>query len=252
MPEARDLVLIEALARVVKNLLRHKLRERVRELTTPLQLPYHYLVAHFLNDIFGNIETNAATQMYWRVLIPDKLMTDFCFKPPASAETLYRKVKQIVFFPRTRSRASSTPIDVEPKHTQDPLLRTSSELGAMAAAAAAAAASKWKPEGTTGFYLILQRLITMMGLVFNPKTLDDLASNPQLFGGSYPVFDSSDLLNLGERVKHLNIVSYAKGYVSIYKGHKASFSRDYISSIRYYESALVAYQAGKCRRPASG
>ncbi len=54
-----------------------------------------------------------------------------------------------------------------------------------------------------GFFLILERVTTMMGLVFNPKTLEDLAKNPQLFGGSNPMFDSSDVLNLGERVKHL-------------------------------------------------
>lgn len=57
------------------------------------------------------------------------------------------------------------------------------------------------------------------------------------------MFDSSDLLNLGERVKHLNIVSFAQGYVSVYKGHKAAHAKDYVSCTRYYEQALVAYQA---------
>ncbi len=31
--------------------------------------------------------------------------------------------------------------------------------------------------------------------------------------------------------------------MSVFKGHKAAYSKDYISSIRYYEAALVAYQA---------
>lgn len=81
MPEARDLILIEALSRVVKNVLRAKLRERVRELATPLQLPYHYLVAAFLNDVFGNFDSNPNTQLYWTTVFPKKLAEDYCFRP---------------------------------------------------------------------------------------------------------------------------------------------------------------------------
>lgn len=126
---------------------------------------------------------------------------------------LYRKVRQIVFFPSRRMmRSSSTSID-------DALpLRTSADSTAPASPQAPhpprtggitvcltgrVAERARSHSAAQGFFLILERVITMMGLVFNPKTLVDLAKNPQLFGGSNPIFDSSDVLNLGERVKHL-------------------------------------------------
>ena len=62
-------------------------------------------------------------------------------------------------------------------------------------------------------------------------------------------------------MKHINVVSLARGYVLVYKGlqeevykfifffnfyfqgHKAAFLKDFVSALRYYESALLAYEA---------
>ncbi len=34
----------------------------------------------------------------------------------------------------------------------------------------------------------------------------------------------------------------ARGYVQVFKGHKAAFLKDYVSSLRFYETALVSYE----------
>ncbi len=79
VPQAKDLILCEAVARVVKNLLRLKMRERVRELSAVLEKPFTYLVVQALNDVFGP-ETNATTQIYWQRYIPARLTEDYCFR----------------------------------------------------------------------------------------------------------------------------------------------------------------------------
>jgi hypothetical protein len=152
---------------------------------------------------------------------------------------LFKRVQNIVFWKRNQSAKSL--------HASSDDLKLSS------------IANQGSNQGAlTGFYYILERLVNMLGLVFTDKAkkeffcsfllcnsfwskvLEDLRNNPHLFGGSSPCFDNTDLVQLGnfemfsfflfhclfgkgERVKHINVVSLARGYVLVYKGKKLFF-----------------------------
>jgi hypothetical protein len=60
--EFRLIILIEILARVIKNNLRLKLRLKMQSLKRPLEEPYRRLVIKYLNLIFGD---SAASEAYW-------------------------------------------------------------------------------------------------------------------------------------------------------------------------------------------
>ncbi len=96
------------------------------------------------------------------------------------AGDLFKRVQNIVFWKRNQSvkamHASSDDLKLLPSS------KDSKEETAM-----------------TGFFYILERLISMLGLVFTDKVLDDLRHNSHLFGGSSPCFDNTDLLQLGKK-----------------------------------------------------
>jgi tetratricopeptide (TPR) repeat protein len=262
MPQIKDLILCECIARVLKNLIRFKMRERARELTVPLEKPFVYLVIQVLNDVFGNTASNPTTEMYWKRFIPARLGQDFCFK--FLPGDLFKRVQNIVFLRGSSLSASSSGggsssgssgVDSNSNNSGSSSINnnnnammgdsssedTRSMLRSSMGDVLTDVAKKKAP--MTGFYLILQRLISMLGLTFTDKVLEDLRENSYLFGAGTPCFDNSDLLQLGERVKHLSVVSLARGFVLVFKGHKAAFLKDYVSCLRYYEMALVAYEA---------
>jgi hypothetical protein len=213
VPHAKDLILCEAVARVVKNLLRQKMRERVRELSAPLEKPFVYLVVQVLNDIFGSPDSNPTTQMYWRRYIPARLRDDYCFK--GIPGDLFRRIQNIIFW----NRRGHSQQDADGRSVLSSSSSGSSERDlpkmlkhSLSFPAPPAPGSS----NVTGFYFILERLISMLGLVFTDKVLQDLRDNPHLFGGSNPCFDNTDLAHLGERVKHLNVVSLASRIFCFY------------------------------------
>lgn len=55
-------------------------------------------------------------------------------------------------------------------------------------------------------------IIRICGLHFAARSLEEFSVNPQSFEYQKP-FDTTDLLEIPERVKHMNIVAVAQGYV---------------------------------------
>ncbi len=200
VPQAKDLIVCEAVARVVKNLLRQKMRERVRELSAPLEKPFVYLVTQVLNDVFGNPATNQTTQLYWQRYIPARLREDYCFR--GIPGDLFKRIQNIVFWGKKGQHSSSDDVRASMSLSSQDLSKTLKQPAFTSSPSISGC--------VTGFYLILERLISMLGLVFTDKVLEDLRNNPHLFGGSNPCFDNTDLAHLGERVKHLNVVSLVR------------------------------------------
>eukprot|EP00029_Vermamoeba_vermiformis_P008493 TRINITY_DN3992_c0_g1_i1.p1 TRINITY_DN3992_c0_g1~~TRINITY_DN3992_c0_g1_i1.p1 ORF type:complete len:924 (-),score=198.60 TRINITY_DN3992_c0_g1_i1:32-2803(-) len=79
-PEFKRIMLIEMVARVIKNNLRFKLREKMKVLRLPLEEPYRRLVIDYFNLVFGNTKNSDS---YWDDFLKKDLLINF----PASLHT---------------------------------------------------------------------------------------------------------------------------------------------------------------------
>eukprot|EP01114_Cavostelium_apophysatum_P005961 TRINITY_DN1714_c0_g1_i2.p1 TRINITY_DN1714_c0_g1~~TRINITY_DN1714_c0_g1_i2.p1 ORF type:complete len:511 (-),score=123.93 TRINITY_DN1714_c0_g1_i2:421-1953(-) len=73
--DCRYLILVEILARCIKNNMRLKLREKVKHLKKPLEEPYRRVVINYLNLVFGNCEDS---DRYWNTHLKDDVKRNFC------------------------------------------------------------------------------------------------------------------------------------------------------------------------------
>ncbi len=73
-PDFRTIVLIDILARCIKNNLRLKLRLRMKILKKPLEEPYRRLVIKYMNLCFGN---SAASNTYWNDSLKSDIKRNF-------------------------------------------------------------------------------------------------------------------------------------------------------------------------------
>eukprot|EP01119_Soliformovum_irregulare_P021321 TRINITY_DN7074_c0_g1_i2.p1 TRINITY_DN7074_c0_g1~~TRINITY_DN7074_c0_g1_i2.p1 ORF type:complete len:833 (+),score=208.66 TRINITY_DN7074_c0_g1_i2:91-2589(+) len=73
-PESRIMILVNIVARVLKNNLRQKLRKKMTTLKKPLEEPYRRLVIKFLNVVFANTETS---ETYWRTSLKTDIRKNF-------------------------------------------------------------------------------------------------------------------------------------------------------------------------------
>src|SRR5690242_11072863 len=72
--EAKARVLIEILARCIKNNLRLRLRVKMKLLKKALEEPYRRLVINYMNCVFGNTE---ASETYWNKDLKDDIKRNF-------------------------------------------------------------------------------------------------------------------------------------------------------------------------------
>lgn len=70
----RALLLVEAIARVIKNKLRGLLRRKMKNVRQPLEAPYRQLVVRFLNLVFGKSRESVE---FWKIVIKKQLASKF-------------------------------------------------------------------------------------------------------------------------------------------------------------------------------
>lgn len=74
----RILLLVEAVARVLKNDLRNRLRRTMARLKIPLEAPYRALVVKLLNRVFYEVQTRAPSSVrYWHSFIKKQAINRF-------------------------------------------------------------------------------------------------------------------------------------------------------------------------------
>lgn len=83
--EAKTRVLIEILARVIKNNLRLKLRIKMKQLKKALEEPYRRLVINYMNLVFSNTEVS---DRYWNTDLKDDIKRNFIRVKPKSNKIL--------------------------------------------------------------------------------------------------------------------------------------------------------------------
>eukprot|EP00339_Tiarina_fusa_P014815 CAMPEP_0117008164 /NCGR_PEP_ID=MMETSP0472-20121206/7777_1 /TAXON_ID=693140 ORGANISM="Tiarina fusus, Strain LIS" /NCGR_SAMPLE_ID=MMETSP0472 /ASSEMBLY_ACC=CAM_ASM_000603 /LENGTH=224 /DNA_ID=CAMNT_0004710125 /DNA_START=1168 /DNA_END=1839 /DNA_ORIENTATION=+ len=82
----------------------------------------------------------------------------------------------------------------------------------------------------------------MTGLRFTNRINDEFTQNPNNWAprGAQPL-DETDLEDIGLRVKHMNIISHAQGFVLQMKGAMA-WAHDPIAAERFYNMAITKYE----------
>lgn len=85
-----------------------------------------------------------------------------------------------------------------------------------------------------GKLLLFLRLQKMTGLRFTNRINDEFTQNPNNWAprGAQPL-DETDLEDIGLRVKHMNIISHAQGFVLQMKGAMA-WAHDPVAAERFY------------------
>eukprot|EP00008_Paramoeba_atlantica_P015514 CAMPEP_0201498548 /NCGR_PEP_ID=MMETSP0151_2-20130828/71691_1 /ASSEMBLY_ACC=CAM_ASM_000257 /TAXON_ID=200890 /ORGANISM="Paramoeba atlantica, Strain 621/1 / CCAP 1560/9" /LENGTH=330 /DNA_ID=CAMNT_0047890205 /DNA_START=6 /DNA_END=995 /DNA_ORIENTATION=- len=177
-------LLIEAVARVIKNELNRKLREKVKELKLPLEVPYRQLAINFLNLVFG---ASAQQMEWWKETLPSLLSLHFNIHTVPSVVSDIRW--EILFADNGQSRLS-----------------------------------------------LFRRVIDLTGLVMTPKAMETFQGVPTFV--KEPV-SMLDVLEMGDRVKSMDIVSLSQGNFLLFKSLGV---KDRSGMIEMLEQAIERYE----------
>mmetsp|Transcript_17467 Transcript_17467/g.52245 ORF Transcript_17467/g.52245 Transcript_17467/m.52245 type:complete len:1232 (+) Transcript_17467:129-3824(+) len=203
------LVLVEAIARVLKNLLRAELRELMLSLKVPLLAPYRQLVVSFFNRVFGDHPTFASAT-FWREVVATELREKFSFAPRSSVfytpneEDLQEESavsgalahRQLAAISRRRSRRLSASRVHETDAEMDERLRSILLIS-------------FRRQTLSVRFLLFRRLHELCGLQFTPTMVEKISTG-HYYNAQTP-FDILDLEEIGVLVKHTPIVTNAEG-----------------------------------------
>jgi hypothetical protein len=182
--ECRWLLLVEMASRVLKQLYRQELRERMRALRIPLEQPYIQALTGFLNKTFANSKQG---DYFWREVMKGQLVSKF---------------GSIVFSEEEDQDLKVIILKRENELQEEfPSLSSSSSVG----------------RSLNSKYLVFRRFQKMTRFELSKDVKKRLKNKPQsVFIHSKP-FDTHDIRDLGDRIKHTNIISVAEGMYLIGK-----------------------------------
>ncbi|GAM26025.1 hypothetical protein SAMD00019534_092000 [Acytostelium subglobosum LB1] len=215
--EAGFVLLIEAIARVLKNDLRRRLRETMKQFKEPLSAPYIQLTTNFLNMVFGESTTpNFKTEEFWEQTVATELYSKFY---------IYQ-VPNVVSGSKLPNEVPTQP-GQHPKHPnaqqQGGMNSSTSGYPFMYNNATQTADGRklsmilppgWKLRDiledrltqisgsfVLGRHLLFTRFRDMTHLKFRKRTIEKVADTSQLLWNPYKPFNNSDLKKISVRVK---------------------------------------------------
>jgi hypothetical protein len=222
------LVLVEAIARVLKNLLRAELRTLMFSLKVPLVAPYRQLVVSYLNRVFGD-HPSFESAAFWSDVVAKELRDKFSFAPLSS-----------VFFSHDATFAAGggeeATVGVGVGVTSDataavgglgapPVVRATSQrrrslrlpsggvgmesAAQMDARLRSVLALAFRGQAPSVRFLLFRRLRDLCGLHFT-KTMEEKIHSGRYYNAQTP-FDILDLVEIVVLVKHTPIVTNAEG-----------------------------------------
>tara|TARA_R110002050_G_scaffold75423_3_gene161696 strand:- start:157 stop:963 length:807 start_codon:yes stop_codon:yes gene_type:complete len=201
--------------------LRARLREKMRELKVPLEVPYRRVVCDYLNLVFGNGD---ASKQYWKEDVTRLLRSHFNFTDK-SFEIFTLFIKDQV--------------------QEGLILQDLDGEGGTAEFSAAIVLNifhkRKMPENIfNGRWLLFDRLRKLTGLLVSEHAISRFYGDAQWNPNA--ALEQLDLLEIGERVKHTNVVAYAEGSFYQYKAieiQQANFKMDMLwQAIESFEEAL--------------
>eukprot|EP00028_Trichosphaerium_sp_Am-I-7-wt_P002255 CAMPEP_0168516550 /NCGR_PEP_ID=MMETSP0405-20121227/5473_1 /TAXON_ID=498012 /ORGANISM="Trichosphaerium sp, Strain Am-I-7 wt" /LENGTH=511 /DNA_ID=CAMNT_0008536291 /DNA_START=723 /DNA_END=2258 /DNA_ORIENTATION=+ len=204
--DAQDALLVEMCARVIKNKIRLLLRQTSKQFKIPVEEPYREVVTKLLNLVFTN---GPKSLEFWNTEIKSGLLIQF-----ASALT-EQEMKQGSIF-SIKHQVAHYVVREERKGVS-----------------------------VDGRYLILVRLQQMLGLQFRRQFMNYMQKwfnkNRQLNEVSDEPFQTENVKGIGQRVKHINIIDYAQGYIYKQRG-QSYFREDNEASSKYFKKALQKFE----------
>lgn len=184
---ARYLLLVEMCARVIKNDIRFRLRQTSKLFKIPLEEPYRKKQTDYLNLVFGN---GPDSVKYWNTTIKDQLMNQFS-KGLDRYEYVNEDLKEkLCEFVVPTSKSQEEQYDAVLKYCD-------------------------------GRFLVLARVLSMLGIQIRPQLSYFLRwlNGHKMIKEMALVFQPEDISNIGQRVKHINIIDYAQGFIYKERGH---------------------------------
>lgn len=179
-----NLLLIEALARVLKNELRAQLTELIRSIQMVLMTPYHQLVITFLNTIFGNLAS--AAPLYEKVV--RELEQKFY------VNNLPQLLNGVLSQVAGRARLTDAPPGLDFESSTPAQLHSFVVTGTV--------------ENMRVLYLLLRRLCGLASIRMTKSCLQN--SQRGSYWNANAPFDIIDLKSIDVRVKHTNIAYSAE------------------------------------------
>ena len=215
--QAKALIMAEMVTRVIVQDIRDKLRRTTRSLSVSMvEAFYLKVLCGRMNIIFGNSQKSIT---YWNKCVRKRLWTKFCqhlgTKP--SIEDLQR-------YP------------IFSKHV-------AFKIATMA----------YSFSGMPSLQVVFHRLQEILGFTMK-ASIEKQVANSVVFGKlctKNTPFKSVDFEELGMRVKHMNIVSYAKGFLYLTQGLAAraldpkAAVRLLMLSVKHFEESLAANTSSK-------
>ncbi|KAH3763191.1 Histidine kinase [Pelomyxa schiedti] len=206
--DCKTLLFVEMVARVIKNNIRAKLRQVMERLKLPLEEPYRRVIVDYMNLVLGSSEESAE---FWHPPPKTESLRKFeLWHIPLKTELL-RKFE----FALTREE-------------EDQDLRT--------------LLSNFSSVWMDGKVLLFQRIQKMTGLKFTKRVNEEFEQHPNqwLLRGDSPM-DISDLEEIGQHVKHMNIISYAQGYLFKHQG-SLLFATDPLAAQRFFSMSMAKFE----------
>jgi tetratricopeptide (TPR) repeat protein len=220
--DAAYFLLIEAIARVVKNGLRRRLRRKMATLQMPLLAPYHKLIIYYLNHVFGDSagdedfsggasssERHNTTRSAWRGIL-HWLSTSFYILPADIVRLFADKLQMsgdsvnVSATLRSVMARRFEPASGQPPH--DARLASASAGRSRMGGVMALARSQ---TAVSGRYLLFRRVEKLASLKFRGAVARRFRSGGSL-NDQFTPFHELDLLKHTVRVKHTGPVATAE------------------------------------------
>ena len=203
-----NLLLVEIIARIVKNRLRQLMRKKLEKVKAPLEAPFNILIINHLNGLFSGdraqVFLKEKSNQYWEKHIPAQLHPLFKINDERA-----KKLGNL------KDRISKIKFD----------------------------------QKTIGKYVLLHRIIDMMGLKFTNDILEEIEKNAEIFELNQ-IFEYTNLKDIGVRVKHMNIIETIQAEMFLtYYLHRGKLQVSDKEALRHYEKALEAIEEEVKKRP---
>mmetsp|Transcript_14516 Transcript_14516/g.43598 ORF Transcript_14516/g.43598 Transcript_14516/m.43598 type:complete len:844 (+) Transcript_14516:997-3528(+) len=197
------MLLVEMVARVLRDNITYLLRQKVKSHLKPAEGLYCRIVIRRLNLIFGG---SAESERYWETSLAPQLQhkypPDLEFAPALLRQRICSGSSDVadvnaLLSPMQRSRSSSP---------------SSSSSSSSLPSSSCSSSSSSSPSAYSGLLVLLARLRQLLGLRFAGNTFACLLATPRLFSYRAP-FEETDLSGLKERISYMNIVAHSEGFV---------------------------------------
>lgn len=229
----RRFILVEIIARVIKNNLRWILRQRHQEIKLPLEEPYLRIVIDYLNHVFGN---TMQSEDYWLNCLKNDIINNF--------EDALTDDEMLVNCNLKNKLDYNQDSNFDRKHEPN-LNRTNSNFVPKLRENKNISYYKKKNETNSEPSKITKLDVNFLNMIFNRvKSMMGLQySHDRNYSWDMEEpFNDTDLKSVGFRVKHMNIISQVQGFFWQINGLMARSSMTTGLAIEYYKSAIDKYE----------